>query len=69
MRNKLKRWSREALRGLENKDEMPIDINLVFRPSVGKDGENLLKGLKFETIERSIRKGLEIAIERTSKSS
>ncbi len=69
MRNKLKRWSREVLRALENKDQMPIDINLVFRPSVGKDGENLLKGLKFETVERSIRKGLEIAIERTSKSS
>ena len=69
MRNKLKRWSREILRNLENRDEMPIDINLVFRPIVGKDGENLLKGLELEHFERSVRKGLEIAIERTSKSS
>lgn len=43
---------------------MSMDINLVFRPHVDKDGDNLLKQLKLEDVELAVRKGLEIAIKR-----
>jgi ribonuclease P protein component len=64
VRNKLKRWSRETLRKIENADSISMDINLVFRPQIDKDGDNSLKKLKLEDIEQAVRKGLEIAIKR-----